>query len=741
VGISKDKLATAVALLKEEGYTTHYVKVPQLGTGKETTIKVLAKPDTPYSQVYQNKDKIRQISEHSEDGGRTYGGLRPPTNVSSKRIDIVYDEQGGSTKDGLIELRPGVKDLDMGGANYAQVRIAVDKTHYLKGMAVYNPDLPEGVDIRFNTNKKDTGNKHDAMKEMEKGPDGKPNLETPFSASIKPGGQRGALNIVNEEGDWDRHARNLPAQMLSKQVPALARQQLAVTSESRRSELDRIKELTNPAVKKKMLKTFADETDAAAVHLKAAALPRQASKVLLPIPQVRETEIYAPGFRNGERVVLVRFPHGGTFEIPELTVNNRNRIAQKLIGTSATDAVGINHKVAERLSGADFDGDHVLVIPNNRGQVKYTDPLKGLVGFDPKAAHPAYPGMPRMTAAQKQNEMGKITNLIADMTIQGAGEDDLARAVRHSMVVIDAEKHNLDYRGSFKANGIPALKAKYQGQGAKRPEQAGASTLITRAGSDAYINKRKPRPASQGGPIDKATGKLVFVEDDRATYTNAKGKTVTRKERHDRLAITDDAHTLVSANGGTRIEAIYADHSNQLKAMANEARKEMVHTKATPYSPSAKQVYSNEVSSLNAKLNTALKNAPLERQAQIVANAMVSQKKAANPGLDSDDLKKVKNQALAEARVRTGAGKKRIDITQKEWDAIQAGAISNHKLEQILDNADIDMVKQLATPKRQVLMTSTKTARAKQMLASGYTQAEVADALGVSLTTLKTGIS
>ena len=67
---------------------------------------------------------------------------------------------------------------------------------------------------------------------------------------------------------------------------------------------------------------------------------------------------------NGERVVLIRHPHGGTFEIPELTVNNKNPDARKIVGTiKSQDAIGIHHKVAEHLSGADFDGDTVLVIP------------------------------------------------------------------------------------------------------------------------------------------------------------------------------------------------------------------------------------------------------------------------------------------------------------------------------------------------------------------------------------------
>lgn len=761
IGISSTKFNTAVAMLEEEGYRVHTVQIPQVGTGENTTVKVLTKPGVEQREVFLNRDKIRLISEKSDDRGRpgSWVPTHPPTNVSSKRIDIKYSEDGGSEKDGLIELRPGVKDLDLGAARYAQVRIAVDKTHYLKGMAIYNEDLPPGVDIRFNTNKSNTGNKLDAMKEMQRKPDGSIDLENPFTAAIKPGGQRGALNIVNEEGDWDKHSKNLASQMLSKQRPELAKTQLDMTYEKRLREFDKIKNLTNPTVKKRLLESFSDDADAAAVHLQAHHMPRQASKVLIPITSLKPTEIYAPTFRNGERVVLIRYPHGGTFEIPELTVNNRNREARRILSPNATDAIGIHHKVAERLSGADFDGDNVLVIPNNRGSVKSTPPLDGLRGFDPKAAHPPYDGMRtidggvwrgdsrtgnvdyggRKPSAYMQTEMGKISNLITDMTIQGAGTSDLARAVRHSMVVIDAEKHHLDYKGSAEVNGIKALKAKYQMK--PNGKTGGASTLISRAGSAKFLPELKPRRASQGGPIDKETGKKVFVNSGRTKTNRRTGERVPVLRRYDLLAVTEDAHTLVSEPSGTHIERIYADHSNRLKSLANEARKEMVNTKTIPYSPSANKVYHNEVASLESKLNIAKKNAPLERQAQVVAQAIIKQRRQANPGMDRDTVKKISNQALAEARVRTGAKKQRIDIEPKEWEAIQAGAISNHKLEEILHNTDIDVVKKLATPREQTLMTATATARAKQMIGSGYTQAEIADALGVSLSTLKAGLT
>ena len=108
----------------------------------------------------------------------------------------------------------------------------------------------------------------------------------------------------------------------------------------------------------------------------------------------------------------------------------------------------------------------------------------------------------------------------------------------------------------------------------------------------------------------------------------------------------------------------------------------------------------------------------------------------ANPELESSTRSKLKYQILETARINTGAKKTQIEISPKEWDAIQAGAISTNKLEQILANANPDQIKALATPRTQRVMTASKTTKAKQLLARGYTRAQVADQLGVSLSTL-----
>lgn len=731
-GITNQKMKTAVAALEEEGYKAFYVKVPQVGTGQFTNTKILTAPGTTFPDVISNQDKIRGISTWSDDSGKSWTSAKPPLQLNPKRVVVKYADEGGAQADGVIEIRRGVADLSMGEARYAQVRVAVGKTHYLKGMAMYADDLPDGVDVRFNTNKSNTGNNLDAMKAIKSDP-----LD-PFGTVIRqrttPDGKTvvSALNIVNEEGNWSTWSSKLSSQFLSKQSPALAKEQLGLRFAEKKAEYDEVMALTHPAVRKLLLEKFADGADSSSVHLKAAGLPRTRSHVILPISSLKDGEIYAPNYRDGEKVVLVRHPHGGKFEIPELTVNNKNPDAKRLI-KNAVDAVGINAKVAGRLSGADFDGDTVLVIPNNGQKVKNQAPLQGLKDFDPQS-YKLPKDSPQMSARNKQLKMGDISNLITDMTIKGANDRELAAAVRHSMVVIDAEKHHLDYKQSAKDNGVAALKAKYQMKDDGRV--GGAATLISRSSSRQDVYLRKPRAAKDGGPIDALTGEKVY-QFTGESYTNAKGTLIVKSFQSNKMTETNDARTLSS---GLPMEEVYAAYANSLKSIANSARKSADASKPIPYSKTAKAAFSKDVSTLNAKLNEALKKAPLERQAQVLANAQIRMKQDATPGMEKEDLQKIKSQALTQARLRMGVKNTDIDITPSEWQAIQAGAISNNKLVQILNHANLDTVKALATPRDRLVMNEAKVARASSMLTAGYTQAEVAAALGVPTSTLNSAI-
>lgn len=748
MGISRTALDNAVKMLKDEGYTVHYIQTEQLGTGHKTSIKVLAPPDTTYSEVWNHKADIEFPGFRSEDKGRTIDKIGKPVSISSKRIKINYAEEGGKDKDGVIELRRGVDDISLGKAKYAQVRIAVDGTHYLKGMAMYRDDMPDGVDIIFNTNKaKGTpmlGEKDNSvLKPMKKDQD------NPFGATIKgerelilaqryytdKNGKRqqSAINIVNEEGDWDTWRKSLSSQMLSKQSPMLAKKQLKLAYDLKQDEFDSIMKLENPVIRQQLLDKFADGCDSASVHLKAAGLPRQASKVILPFPSMKENEVYAPSFRDGEEVVLIRYPHGGTFEIPRLKVNNKVPDAKKTLH-NARDAIGINAKVAERLSGADFDGDTVLVIPTSTAKIKTSKPLDGLKDFDPQRDYKAYPGMPEVKGSgfNKQQQMGNVSNLITDMTIKGATPDELARAVRHSMVIIDAEKHNLNYKQSAIDNNIAELKKKYQG-GSNR----GASTIISRASATAYVPVRKEITNTKYMTDDEkkrySKGEKIYRETGETYISKKTGKEIKRISKSTKMAETSDANTLSS---GYLIETVYSEHANKLKALANKARAESRSTDYIPYSKEAHVKYKDQVDSLNSKLNIALKNRPLERKAQLIANAKVKNVYAANPDMDSDDLKKLKGRCLTEARLQTGASKQQIKIEPKEWEAIQAGAISTNKLKSIVQNSDLDVLKQLAMPREMRGVTPAQESRIKVLVSRGYTLAEIADAVGVSTGTI-----
>ena len=753
LGISRNKLEDALYILEAEGVAVRDgIGIPT-GPHKQTNTMILRDPDIPLKDIYKDMSMIQPVGEYSsKDGGFTYEKREYPSSISSDRISVRYGDQGGSDKDGVIELRRGVDDLNLGNSHYAQVRIMVNGTHYLKGMAMYSDDIPDGYDIVFNTNKSSDTPKMKTLKTISDDPD------NPFGAYIKANGQSyyddpngkyidpvtgkkqslSAINKLKEEGDWDTMSRNLSSQFLSKQPISLIKKQLNLTYADKQAELDEIMSLTNPTVKKKMLLEFADECDSATVHLKAAALPRQETRVILPITQLKDTEVYAPYLSNGEKVVLIRYPHGGTFEIPELTVNNKNQSAKKILG-NATDAIGINSKVAERLSGADFDGDTVVVIPvNDKVKVKTSPALKDLKDFDPKTQYKVPEGNPNnvklLSESQKQKEMGIVSNLITDMTLRGADDSEIARAVKHSMVVIDATKHGLDYKQSERDNGIAELKQKYQ---AKYDDDGnvvgsgGASTLISRKKQDVRV------PERQGSPqIDPYTGKVTYRESGR-TYVDRTGKVTPATTTVKLMSTVDDARTLSS---GTAQENAYADYANKMKALANQARKEYVSAGKLEYNSTANKTYKDEVASLESQLKVAQSNAPRERRAQAIANSVVKAKVQDNPSLknDKEALNKIKKTAIADARASVSASGKetRITISDKEWEAIQAGAISDSKLSTILRYTNPDEIKERAMPRTTTQLSTAKKNKIQTMNASGYSIAEIAASIGVSTSTV-----
>lgn len=737
LGVSTGVLQEALFILETEGYNRYGVGVPQVNDPKKRTITpVISVPEIDQREVYQNLDLVKSVGDyHSTDGGESWDKREYPASIDSSRVKILYGDEGGALKDGVIEIRRGVADLDLGDSHYAQVRILVDGTHYLKGMAMYSDDMPDGADIVFNTNKHTGTPKMDVLKKIQDDPD------NPFGALIKANGQShyidadgneklSAINKLKEEGDWDKMSKNLSSQFLSKQPIQLIKKQLDLTYADAADEFSEICSLNNPTVKRKLLLDFADECDSAAVHLKAAALPRQSTQVILPLNAMKETEIFAPNYRDGEKVVLIRYPHGGTFEIPELTVNNKNPTAVSVLGKNIRDAVGINPKVAERLSGADFDGDQVVVIPTGgRVKIQSTPALKDLKDFDPKTDYSTEgkTGV-RLLAkgAATQRQMGEISNLITDMTLKGATEPEIARAVKHSMVVIDAAKHKLDYRQSEKDNGIAELKKKYQGFDDETGHHGGASTLLSRRKQDVEV------PERQGsGVIDPLTGKVVYKESGRTYVDPRTGKTVAATTKVKRILAVDDVRSMSS---GTLQEEAYADYANKMKDLANKARLEYKATPTLKRSASAAKAFEPEVNRLMAALKVAQLNAPLEREAQRIANARVKAKVQANNITDKDEISKIRRAAISDARNSTGASGKRtrITISDGEWTAIQSGAISDTTLSEILRYAEPKTVRERATPRRTTQLSDARISRIKAMANSGHTNAEIAEALEIS---------
>lgn len=817
LNISQQKLNEAIYVLEGEGYPIYKGGIQQVtNKGSQTNQRVICMPGTEHKEIYEH-DRVKSITEYtSHDGGDTFDKFVYPKSMDSKRLMIRYkDDVGpdgatGDNKDGIVEIRRGVQDLSLGDSHYAQVRILVDNNKYIKGMAVYSDNMPDGVDVVFNTNKSRDVAKMDVLKNIKNDPD------NPFGSLIKAGGQsyytdsngKKQLSLINkraDEGDWTEWADALPSQFLGKQSLSMIKKQLSITKQDKLDEYNEICSLNNPTIKKYLLDKFADECDSAAVHLKAAALPGQKYHVIIPVNTLKDNEVYAPNYETGTKLALVRYPHGGLFEIPILTVNNKHAAAKKLIGTDTIDAIGINKTIADRLSGADFDGDTVMAIPTHdpAGKVKITNkpPLQGLEGFDPKMEYPEREGMRYMTKKSTQTQMGIISNLITDMTLGGAKDDELARAVRHSMVVIDAEKHKLDYTRSEVENDIASLKKKYQKSidADGNVKYGGAATILSRAKSETSVDKRQGTPkvnikGTEDYDPTKPEGALIYKTADPAnlykvkysdskttgmrtyttidgkkikvdpsdkdamdkyrpikkvdpktgdvTYTNKKGDITYAMEKRTqpitKMADTDDAYTLVSEKRNPK-ELAYADYANTMKALANQARKESLSTGKIEYSRTAKATYQKEVSSLNTKLKNALLNAPKERAAQRQANYVVEQYKKDNPDATSGDIKKKSQQALTAARSSVGSVSRRnrnIEITDREWEAIQAGAVSETTLKKILDNTDVDALRQRAMPKTTTTVSTAKASKIKAMAASGKSLAEIAAATGVSTSTV-----
>ena len=752
LGVSESKLDEAAYILEAEyGYQRYGVGIRQpTNVRQQTNITVLAKPEFDQKYAYQHQDQIDSLGDyHSDDGGETFTKLQRPSSLDSSRVAIRYGDEGGLDKDGVMEIRRGVPDLDLGKSHYAQVRILVDGDHYLKGMAVYSDDLPDGVDVMFNTNKPSGTPKMKVLKEAKADPD------NPFGAAIKANGQSmyigedgkehlSPINKLKEEGDWDTMSRNVSSQFLSKQPKKLIENQLNLTVADYKAQYDEIMRYDNPTVKKKLLNDFADTVEGTSMTLKASAFPGQSTKVILPINKIKETEAYCPTYENGTRLALIRYPHAGTFEIPIVTVNNKNVSGKRNLG-AIQDAIGINAKVAERLSGADFDGDTVMAIPvTDKVNIKSTRALKALEGFDPKTAYAVPEGNPNnvrlMKKEEKQREMGVISNLITDMTLRGADEDELARAVKHSMVVIDAEKHKLDYKRSERENGIPELKQKWQirvdEEGATH--YGGASTLLSRRKQTVRVPERRGSVR-----VDKETGEYIYKESGRTFIDPKTGKERKAEDTVSLISETKDARTLSS---GTIQENLYADFSNKLKAMANQARKEAANMKGIQRNPEAAKTYAPEVASLKEKYNNMIANKPKERKAMLIANANIKakiQEQGLDPTIDKKEIKKISSVEMQRARDSVGASgrKSKITFTDREWEAVQAGAISDNMLTKFLNSSDSDEIVKRAMPKNVAVMTSAKMSKANAMLRSGYSYAEIAKACGVPESTVYSALN
>lgn len=773
--ISKDKLRNACDMLElERGYTHEIIPVPQVQDFKnKTNTRVLAMPEYDRQYIKSHINEIQPFEDYmTSDNGDSWYKMKFPTLVDRKRIYVRYAEEGGTDKDGTIELRRGTPDLDLVGKQYAQVRIAVEGNQYMKGMAYMSDTVPDGYDIVYNSNKTRGTSDEKVFKPFKTTASGAIDKDNPFGAVLNNEvGQReyedpidgkkklSPVNIVKPEGEWTGYRKDLPSQFLSKQEVPLIKQQLGAAIKEREIELLDISKVSNPAVKQKMLEDFGDNCDKAATELRGSALPRQATKVILPVPSLKDSECYAPQYEHGEEVVLVRYPCEGLFEVPKLKVNNHNAEGKRVVKQDSPDAIGVNPTVASQLSGADFDGDTVVVIPTKGQKIKVQDPIKDLVNFDTKAEYPGIitgyykNGKPKYgcnimtTDKQRNQQMGIASNLISDMTLVGADTDELVRATKYAMVVIDAKKHKLDWQKAAEDFKIAELHKKYQGSA-----RGGASSIISRAKGELHVDEYRLTG------IDAKTGERIKLPTKKTRWDSKKQEYVPITTETTKMESVKDAYDLLSDrkyNSKTgeweKVEGkvpnpkeyVYADFANRLKKMANQARLDSIEAgKEIKEDREAAKKYAKEIESITQKLNDIKSYAPRERQAQRQASYVVRAKVESMGGdwkalQESGELSKIKEQAIAYQRARYNSKRPELKLTAKEWEAISHNACNKTLAQSVMKALTPETLRELATPASTKEIPAAKISRMKMMLANGHTAYEVSKALNISLSSIE----
>ena len=295
LGCTATTLSTALKTLQDKGYFLDTLEIKQpLDPNKNTRIKYIAPEGTTRKMAWDNRNDIQPITAHSPNQGVSFNEAQPPSAIDDNRVAVLYRNEGGIERDGMIGIRPGVNDISLGGSTYAQVRILVNKdgkdAYYIKGMAFYDDSIPKGKDILIYSNKE---TRYSVKKQGIEGAlkETKGDANNPFGATITAEGQRyfekkngkyiqiepnvyrpdngqfksidgkhydlSPVNKLRQEGDWDKYAVRLSSQFLSKQPLKLINSQLDLTYKTKMDAFNDIMSLENKMVKQRLLNDFA----------------------------------------------------------------------------------------------------------------------------------------------------------------------------------------------------------------------------------------------------------------------------------------------------------------------------------------------------------------------------------------------------------------------------------------------------------------------------------------------------
>ena len=118
LGVSRTKFNAVVNQMVENGdLYIHNIQIQRLNDPTKYTIVKVLSTEPDYLKVLKDSTNIGNLEYFSDDKAlESAKRFETPQMVDLNRIKIRYQEDGGADLDGLIEIRKGTEDLDLGNS-------------------------------------------------------------------------------------------------------------------------------------------------------------------------------------------------------------------------------------------------------------------------------------------------------------------------------------------------------------------------------------------------------------------------------------------------------------------------------------------------------------------------------------------------------------------------------------------------------------------------------------------------